>query len=87
VAAVAGLGGPEQLLTASYGRLVTAKLVLFGVIVALAAYARRVHVVRLRNADGIGAAVAMRKMIVLELALAMTALTAAGNLAATGPPA
>ena len=86
LAAVASLDGPEQLLTASYGRLVTAKLVLFGVIVALAAHARRAHVARLWDADGAGAAVAMRKMIVLELALAMSALTAAGNLAATGPP-
>ena len=86
VAAVTSLEGPEQLLTASYGRLVAAKLVLFGVIVVCAAHARRVHVARLWDTDGAGAATAMRKTIVLELALAATALTAAGNLAATGPP-
>jgi len=84
--AVALLDGPEQLVTASYGRLVAVKLVLFVAIVGLAARARQALVGRLWKADGIGAAMAMRKTIVIELALAMTALTAAGAMASTGPP-
>ena len=85
--AVASLDGPEQLVTASYGRLVTAKLALFVAIVALAAGARRVLVGRLWKADGARAAVALRKTIAIEVVLAMGAITAAGSMASTGPPA
>ena len=85
--AVAVLDGPEQLLTESYGRLVAAKLLLFATIVGLAARARGALVARLWKADGPRAAVAMRTTIVMELALAMSALTAAGSMASLGPPA
>ena len=85
--AVALLDGPEQLLTTTYGRLVAVKLVLFAAILGLAARARRAFVARLWKADGARAAVAMRKTLAMELALAMTALTAAGAMASTGPPA
>ena len=85
--AVALLDGPEQLLTESYGRLVAVKLLLFVTIVGLAARARGALVARLWKADGPRAAVAMRTTIVMELALAMSALTAAGSMASLGPPA
>ena len=88
VRATGSLADLGQITSTGYGRLVAVKVVLFTGLVAVAAYNRRSLILRLRRVDtvGAGAAATMRRTIVLELALAGLALTAAGVLAGTAPP-